>query len=188
MKKYWDKVEIGHALLPLNKKPISRLQLAQFAAASDDFSPLHLDDEYAKSAGFGSVFVPSLLALGLAEDALRAYAHNSNIVSLSGTFQRMMWPGDVLTAKGVIVRRYKSHTEHRVQFSVWVENQNKEIVMKGQALVALFKNAEEEANSQSPTPPVTKASHDALIEKCEKLTNAVQAVISTQTLAPRELA
>jgi len=188
MKKYWDKVEIGHGLSPLNKKPISRLHLAQFAAASDDFSPLHLDDEYAKSAGFGSVFVPSLLALGLAEDALRAYAHNSNLVSLSGTFQRMIWPGDVLTAKGVIVRRYKNHTEHRVQFSVWVENQNKEIVMRGQALLSLFKNAEEESSSHLPAPPIAQATHDVLIEKCEKLTNAGAAVIPTRTLTPRELA
>jgi acyl dehydratase len=188
MKKYWDEVEIGHALLPLNKKPISRLQLAQFAAASDDFSPLHLDDEYAKSAGFGSVFVPSVIALGLAEDALRAYAHNSTIVSLSGTFQRIMWPADTLTAKGVIVRRYKNHAEHRVQFSLWVENQNKEIVMRGQALVALFKNIAEEASSHEITPPITKATHDLLVEKCEKLTNAGEAVIHAQNLAPQELA
>jgi acyl dehydratase len=188
MKKYWDKVEIGHSLTPLNKKPISRLHLAQFAAASDDFSPLHLDDEYAKGAGFGSVFVPNLMALGLAEDALRAYAHNAYLVSLSGTFQRMMWPGDALTAKGVIVRHYKNHSEHRVQFSVWVENQNKEVVMKGQAIITLFKNPEEETSARESTPALAKETQDALIKKCEKLTSSARAVIPTQTIAPREMA
>ena len=188
MKKYWEKVEIGDALTPLNKKPISRLHLAQFAAASDDFSPLHLDDEYAKSVGFGSVFVPGLMALGLAEDALKTFASNSNLVSLSGTFQRMIWPGDTLTAKGIVLRHYKSHEEHRLQLAVWVENQNKEIVMKGQAVLTLFKNIEEETRENSPIPPISKASHDALIEKCEKLTNLSPASIPPRNLAPRELA
>jgi len=187
MKKYWDKVEVGHALTPLHKRPISRLHLAQFAAASDEFSPLNLDDEYAKSAGFGSVFVPSLIALGLAEDALQAFANNINLVSLSGTFQRMIWPNDTLTAKGVVLRHYKYHEEYRLQFSVWVENQNNEIVMKGQAVMTLFKNAEEEMREKLVVPAISKASHDALIEKCEKITNLAPAV-APRNLAPRELA
>jgi acyl dehydratase len=187
MKKYWDKIEIGHALSPLSKKPTSRLNLAQFAAASDDFSPLHLDDEYAKGAGFGSVFVPSLIALGITEDAIRAFAHNALLVSLTGTFQRLMWPGDTLTAKGVVVRRYKNHEEHRLQFSLWVENQNKEVVMKGQAVLILFKNSEDEHQAKSQLPAISQTAHEALIEKCDKI-GSTQAAHPSRTLAPRELA
>lgn len=188
MKKYWDKIEIGHSLNALSKKPISRLNFAQFAAGSDDFSPLHLDDEYAKSAGFGSVFAPNLIALGLAEEALHAFAHNANLISLSGTFQRLMWPGDTLTAKGVIVRRYKNHDEYRLQFSIWVENQNKEVVMKGQAVLQVFKNVEDEAHERMPTPVISKTTHEALVEKCTKLTNTSTTKNPARNDAARELA
>lgn len=188
MKKYWDKIEVGHSLTTITKSPISRLQLAQFAAASDDFSPLHLDDEYAKGAGFGSVFVPGLIALGIAEEALAGFGNNINIVSLSGTFQRLIWPGDTLSAKGVILRRYQSHSEHRAQFAVWVENQNGEVVMKGQAVMSLYKNPEEEAHQRSPIPPITKPTHEALVSKCNKLTNAERPSIPSRLSAERELA
>ena len=69
MKKYWDEVEIGHAFGIFTRPALSRVQLAHFAAATDDFSALHLDDEFAKSAGFGSVFAHNLIALGLCQDA-----------------------------------------------------------------------------------------------------------------------
>ena len=36
MKKYWDHVEIGDSLQQVAKAPISRIQIAQFAAAADD--------------------------------------------------------------------------------------------------------------------------------------------------------
>jgi acyl dehydratase len=176
MKKYWDSIEIGQVFTPINKKPTNRLHLAHFAAASDDFSPLHLDDDYAKNAGYGGVFVPSLIALGLAEDALRAFAHNITIVSLSGTFQRLIWPGDSLTTKGVIIRRYKKHEEHRAQFSLWVENQNHEVVMKGQAIAAFFKNESEESKTKLSAPPVAKAAHEAFLEKCKKLNKKPQEI------------
>lgn len=187
MKKYWDKIEVGHSLATLTKAPISRLHLAHFAAASDDFSPLHLDDEYAKSAGFGSVFVPGLLALGITEEALAAFGINVNLVSLSGTFQRLIWPGDTLSAKGVILRRYQSHSEHRAQFAVWVENQNGEVVMKGQAVMSLYKNAEDEAHQRSTIPPIAKATHEALVAKCEKLGISHKAA-SSRVSAEKELA
>jgi acyl dehydratase len=169
MKKFWDQVEIGHALNPLVDGPISRTRIAQFAAASDDFSPLNLDEEYAKSVGYGSVFAPSIIAMGLAEETVRSFAANMGLISLSGTFQRLIWPGDILTSKGVIVRRYQKNGEYRVQFSLWVLNQNVDVVMKGQALCSLFKNAAQSNGQKLTIPAISALSHENLIKKCEKI-------------------
>lgn len=168
-KKYWDQVEIGDAISPVVHAPISRLQIAQFAAASDDFSPLNLDDELAKNAGFGGVYAPGLMALGFADEALRAFASNMRVLSISGTFQRLIWPGDNLTAKGMLLRRYQKNDENRVFFSLWCENQNQEVVMKGSSVCLLFKNAEAEARLKTSIPQISITSHENLLKRCEPL-------------------
>lgn len=175
MKKYWDLIEIGDPLPIVERPPISRLQIAQFAAATDEFSPLNLDDESAKNAGFNGVYAPGLMSLGFIEEALRAFASNMRILSLSGTFQRLIWPGDILNTKGLILRRYQKHNEHRIFFSLWCENQNQEIVMRGSSICLLFKNAEQENKSQSFSPAITDATHDALLNKCSDLLTKARA-------------
>lgn len=169
MKRYWDQVEIGDMLIPFSKAPISRLQIAQFAAASDEFSPLNLDDEFAKNAGFGSVYAPGLMSLGFVEEALRSFGTNIRILSLSGTFQRLIWPGDSLTSKGLLVRRYQKNDEHRIEFSLWCENQNSDVVMRGSSVCILFRNAEHETRSKMPAPPISKATRVALTDRCAHL-------------------
>lgn len=178
MKKYWDNIEIGDLLQPSTKAPISRLQIAQFAAASDDFSPLNLDDEAAKNAGFGSVYAPGLMALGFVEEALRAFATNMKILSLSGTFQRLIWPGDSLISKGLIVRRYSKNDEYRIEISVWCENQNGEVVMKGSSTCLLFKSLEHETKIKLALPPISSLTHEALLKKCAQLGNTKVAASS----------
>lgn len=169
MKKYWEQVEIGHQLAAVVDSPITRLRIAQFAAASDEYSPLNLDEEYAKGAGYGSVFAPSIMTMGLAEEAVKGFASNMGVISLSGTFQRLVWPGDILTSKGVVVRRYQKNGEYRIQFSLWVENQNQDVVMKGQALCSLFKNAAHSAEQGLSIPAISPLSHENLRKKCEKI-------------------
>jgi acyl dehydratase len=171
MKRYWDQTEIGDVLPTIAKLPISRLQIAQFAAAADEFSPLNLDDEQARAAGFNGAYAPGLMALGFAEEALKGFASNMRILSLTGTFQRLIWPGDLLVAKGLVLRRYQKNNEHRIQLSLWCENQNHEVVMKGSSVCLLFKNTEHETKSQSSQPLISSASHEALLKRCAHLMN-----------------
>lgn len=187
MKRYWDHVEIGDTLPPAIRSPISRLQIAQFAAASDEFSPLNLDEEYAKNAGFGSVFAPGLMSLGFVEENLRTFATNMKIMSLSGTFQRLIWPGDSLTAKGLILRRYRKNDEHRVLFSLWCENQHGEVVMKGSSVCVLFKNSDHESQSKTSCPSVSSATREALKKRCAHLLNSANASSSEKTIGYKEL-
>ncbi len=169
MKRYWDHTEIGDSLPKVIRPPISRLQIAQFAAASDEFSPLNLDDEQAKNAGYHSVYAPGLMSLGFIEEALRAFAANMKIVSLKGTFQRLIWPGDRLLAQGLLVRRYQKHDEYRILCNLWCENQHNEVVMKGSAIGIMFKNADHESKSHQTIPTISQKSHQAFLDKCSEI-------------------
>ena len=57
-------VAVGDALPSLVKGPITREHLKRYADASGDHNPIHLDEEFAKSAGYPSVFAHGMLSMG----------------------------------------------------------------------------------------------------------------------------
>ena len=152
---YWDSIELGDPVAPLTKPAVTRVQIAKFAAAAHDWSPLHIDDDFAKSAGYGSVFAHGAISLGFAVEAVGRWLENGRVVASIGTFQKLVWPGDILTAKGVVVKRYELNGEARVDVDVWAENQNHDIVMKGQITCLLWRNDKDEKKSKSPWPSVS---------------------------------
>ena len=154
-KLYWESVDLGDPVAPSTKPPVTRVQIAKFAGASMDYSPLHIDDDFAKSAGYGSVFAHGAISLGFATEAVTRWAENGRVLSSTATFQKLVWPGDILTAKGVVVQRYERHNEARIDVDVWAENQNHDIVMKGQVSVILWRNEKDEKKGKGIWPPVS---------------------------------
>ncbi|HJQ82588.1 MAG TPA: MaoC family dehydratase N-terminal domain-containing protein [Candidatus Binatia bacterium] len=61
-------VAVGQELPALVKGAVAREMLAAYAAASGDPNPMYTDDEFARNAGYPSVFPPGMLSavLGLA--------------------------------------------------------------------------------------------------------------------------
>lgn len=155
MKKFWIDISVGDYLEILQKPKLTRLQIANYSVAFNEFSPLQLDDDYAKDAGFNSVVAPNLIALGLVQEIISNFAQNINLVSLNATFYKLIWPHDGLITKGLITQRYQKNEEFRAGISVWSENQAGEVVMKGQADILMFKNAEEQKNSMLLAPKIS---------------------------------
>lgn len=56
-------IKVGSKLPDLTHGPISRATLALFAGASNDHVPLHIDSDYAKSAGMDDVFGHGMLSM-----------------------------------------------------------------------------------------------------------------------------
>ncbi len=161
-KLYYDTVEIGDPVTPLTKPPVTRVQIAKFAGAARDYSPLHIDDDFAKAAGYGGVFAHGGLALGFATEAVSKWLENGRVLTTHAKFQRLVWPGDILTAKGVIVDRHDHSGEPRVDVDVWAENQNHDIVMKGQITCVLWRDEKEEKKGKGVWPPGMPKSADKL--------------------------
>lgn len=149
---YWDSIELGDPVAPLSKPAVTRVQIAKFAGAAQDWSPLHIDDDFAKSAGYGSVFAHGATSLGFAIEAVQKWLENGRALGATGSFQKLVWPGDILTAKGVVVNRYEHNGEARIDVDVWAENQNHDIVMKGQVTCLLWRNDKEEKKGKGPWP------------------------------------
>ena len=76
--------------------PITRVQIARYAGAVGDFNPVHLDDEFAKSAGLPSVIAHGPLTLTLVIDAIVAQLGADRLKSFDARLRAPVFPGDTL--------------------------------------------------------------------------------------------
>lgn len=156
-KLYWKDIEIGDPIPPLTRAALTRSEMVAFAVVAQESSQLHLDEEFARQAGYGSISAPGLLGMALAGQTVEQWLENGRVIGITTRFQKLIWPGDVLTAKGVIVRKYEASGQHRVDCDVWVQNQANDIVLKGTATCHLFFDAADERKKHGKHPEANLA-------------------------------
>jgi acyl dehydratase len=73
----------------------TREQIADYAAASGDHNPIHLDDDFARSVGLPGVIAHGMLQMGIAATvASEAAGGPQRLRRLSVRFAGMVVPGD----------------------------------------------------------------------------------------------
>ena len=76
----------------------TRDQIAEYAEASGDRNPIHLDDDFARSVGLPSVIAHGMLQMGIAATvAAEAAGGTDRLRRLSVRFAGMVVPGDTVT-------------------------------------------------------------------------------------------
>src|SRR5713226_4468418 len=104
---YWSELRVGDDLPPLSKPATDRVQIARYAAASNDFNRLHLDEPFAHALGFPGLFAPGMLAMGFVGQLLTAWLRRGHVRRLAARFVKIVWPGDELTCRGRIAELRK---------------------------------------------------------------------------------
>ena len=79
---------------------LTRTDMVRFAGASGDFNPVHHDEEYARAAGFPTVFAMGQLQAGLLSRVATDWLGLGNIRSYRVRFKDKVWPGDELLLRG----------------------------------------------------------------------------------------
>ncbi|MFM8316060.1 MAG: MaoC/PaaZ C-terminal domain-containing protein [Deltaproteobacteria bacterium] len=128
------KFEVNQPLKPLEKPPLSREQLKSYAEASGDNNPIHLDDNFAKNAGFPSVIAHGMLSMAFLGDCIDFNFPRTQFAlkKFSCRFKKVTFPGDVITSKGKI----KSVSPNgSLSVLLWAENQSGEHTCEGEALI-----------------------------------------------------
>jgi len=77
---------------------LNRTHLAQYAAASGDYHPVHHDDTYAQSIGYPSVFAHGMLTMGITGSFLERTVGRGALTHYTARLVGQVWPGDRLTA------------------------------------------------------------------------------------------
>ncbi|MBI4404393.1 MAG: MaoC family dehydratase N-terminal domain-containing protein [Deltaproteobacteria bacterium] len=124
----------GQSLKPLPKPIITREHLRKYADVSMDKNPIHLDDEFAKRAGFPSVIVHGMLSMAFLADFVFYNFDKSSyrLKRLRTRFKKITLPGDQITCEGVVDKILPDGT---IQLTLWTKNQNGEQTTEGEAIV-----------------------------------------------------
>jgi acyl dehydratase len=123
---------VGQELKPLEKPEITRDHLKAYAAASGDHNLIHLDEKFAREAGFPGVIVHGMLSMAFMADHL---IHNFpeasyKLLRLKTRFRKVTFPGDRLVCGGKV----KSiQPDGSLLVSLWTTNQKGENTTEGEA-------------------------------------------------------
>ena len=133
----FDEVRVGDSLEPLTKGPLERSQFVAYGQAAMDANPIHTDEEFAQQSGYKSVFAQGMLSMGFLGEMLVANAGTGNIRRFKVRFTKITWPGETITCKGVITRKYHEDGIRLVDCDVYSETENGERRIEGSASLIL---------------------------------------------------
>jgi acyl dehydratase len=184
---YFEAVKLGDELPPLVKPPVDRLQIARYAAAAQDWNPLYIDEPFAKNAGFPSALAPGMIAMGFLSELAVDWVRGARLRKFGARFVKIIWPGDVLTARGRVVdRRFEEGGRYAIDIEVWAENQRGELAVRGTATFQLYYSADDEARQRQGQPPlvVTREEEEARLAKLSRAQPPRPAAQPGRPLAP----
>ena len=134
----WEDVKEGDEAPVLVKDKVTRTDIIKYAGASGDFHPMHHDEIYAYRHGSDrGIFAMGMMSGGYLGHMLTDWLGDGTLRKFKLRFASRVWPGDVVTCKGTITRKYKESGENRVDCILSVENQHGEKVIVGAATAAL---------------------------------------------------
>lgn len=124
----------GTPLQTLLKEPFTVEQLKEYAEASGDHNPIHLDEKFAKEAGFPSVIVHGMLSASYLADFVRHHFPESDylLVRFKARFRKVTFPGDRFTMEGEVKELL---SDGRILVTLKAKNQQGELKIDGEAEV-----------------------------------------------------
>jgi len=122
----FEQVSPGQALPSLTKH-VTVEQIRQYAEASGDRNPIHLDETFARSAGLPGVIAHGMLTMAFANQMVTDWLGDRSLLKrLQGRFAGMVVPGDDVTCSGTVAS--KDDGARRILINLVVTNQRGEKV------------------------------------------------------------
>lgn len=139
---YFEEVREGDEAPPVVAANITRTQIVKYAGASGDFNPIHHDELYAIRAGNDRVFAMGMMTAGFLSHMVTDWVGDGNIRRYKVRFATRIWPGDTVTCKGKITKKYTRDGKNYIEADVFAENQNSEKAIVGTIVAELPSRAE----------------------------------------------
>ena len=132
---YFEEIREGDEAPPVVVANITRTHIVRYAGASGDFNPIHHDELYAIRAGNDRLFAMGMMTAGFLSHMITHWVGDGRLRRYKIRFGRQVWPGDTVTCKGKINRKYTEDGKNYLEADVFAENQRAEKVITG-AIVA----------------------------------------------------
>ncbi|HUX46773.1 MAG TPA: MaoC/PaaZ C-terminal domain-containing protein [Desulfosporosinus sp.] len=120
--------------LPVRVWAPDHVQVRQYAEASGDFNPIHLDDNYARQAGLGGVIVHGMLTMAQMAAMLTDWIGKEGELSkFNVRFEQIVRPGDTIKCSGFI----RARSESTLVCDLEANNQKEQRVLSGLAHISI---------------------------------------------------
>lgn len=134
---YWTDVSEGMELPLLEKNP-STQQLVRYAGASGDYYQIHYDKDFAVGNRLDGVILHGALKNAFLGQLMTQWMGDLGALKkLSCQYRGMDFPGNTITGKGRVTRKYQEQGLNLVDCEIWLENPEGQKTTPGTATVAL---------------------------------------------------
>jgi acyl dehydratase len=133
----YQTTHVGQTLPPLQIAPITRTTLALFSGASGDHNPIHIDLDFAQKAGMPDVFAHGMLSMAWLGRLLTQWVHQKQIIQFNARFAGITHLGDAPLCTGKVIEKFERDGRQLLKVELHVTNQNMEIKIIGDALIAI---------------------------------------------------
>ena len=133
----FDTLQVGDRLPAFTTEPISRLALALYCGASGDHNPIHVDIDFARSAGQPDVFAHGMLSMAYLGRLLTHWVPQEALRHYGVRFVAITHVGDRITCRGSVVEKFEADGEQRVRLELSTVDADGQVKLSGDAVVAL---------------------------------------------------
>ena len=109
--------------------PITQTDIVRYQGASGDFQPIHHDPAFAARSGLPQPLVIGMLPAGLVAGWIAETFGADNVRYFRVRWNASVWPGDTLTVRGSIARRYRDDEGDKIDIELPCSNQDDRIVL-----------------------------------------------------------
>ena len=132
----FDSLKVGDEIPALKIPPIFRHTLALYCGASGDHNPIHVDQDYAKSAGLDDVIAHGMLSAGYLARMLTNWVPQSTIRSINNRFTAMTHIGDSVNCTAKVVEKFEKGNEKLVRLEMQAHTTEAQTII-AEAVIAL---------------------------------------------------
>lgn len=130
----YDALKEGDELVAVRKE-VTQEKINQYAEASGDLNPLHIDPEFGKTTFYGGTIAHGLLTLAYISEMMAKSFPKGWLAGgkFTASFLAPVRPGDTITTRGIVKRKKEEEGQRVVVCEVFCENQKGERVVAGEA-------------------------------------------------------
>jgi 3-hydroxybutyryl-CoA dehydratase len=123
--------------LPTIEKHVTQERIDRYAAASGDFNPIHINEEFGEQSQFGSRVAHGMMTLAFVSEMMTKAFSESWLESgrLKIRFRSPVYPGDTVSTFGEIRKIEDKGGVRQVTCSIGARNDKGEVSVTGDASV-----------------------------------------------------
>ncbi len=134
---YFEDIVVGNDIPTLIKHPTTR-QLVMWAGASGDYNEIHYDKDVALAQNLPGVIIHGWVTASYLCQIITDWIGDEGMLKkFTVAFRGMLLPGQDVTIKGKVAKKFTEGKEHLVECEIWAENPKGEKTAPATALVSL---------------------------------------------------